>query len=527
MGGGYGGGYGGMGGGYGGMGGGYGGLGGGYGGMGNRGYGYSIPDEITRSTTAQTSQLLKNARAADDSNAFWTNHFAQENIDYAVIEDAVRRLGDEMRINKQLLNQNADQIVALVEAAIMSGNSRPWMYEALTLSLYLKGAPKAQVLRAALSAAEFCQDPIDLLNVGFVMRTALDMKQQAFPLYKQALENLPPKRELYAGTLRLANELFNEYKDEESLRWIGLAILSHEWEGVAGSKLSLEASDAMTMLHARMERLGRKEEAEQLAAEIRAAKIRDCVVTVEWTGDGGVDLMVCEPSNSLCWFKVPRTIAGGVLKNSFSTSGVKKISYICPRGFNGNYTLLLYKSWGNVSNDLVNVTVETNIIPGESTSKGVASRVVPEGIVIDFEVDSGRRTEPASEGELALVDRHMAEAQQNLNAMLWRLVDDATLGQAQEMRDTEGNPIVPAPQTMATPAPALNPVYNPTFVDYLPGPRFIGYRPEITVLDVGSTLTFEPTSFAVSPDRRYVLLRVEQQYNTLRSITDGEDVETY
>ena len=259
---------------------------------------YSVPDEITRSTTVQARQLLQATRSADDCNVFWTDYFAQENVDHGLIHEVVRQLSREMQTDRQ----NANQVIALVEAAILSGNAQPWMYEALTLSLYIKGAPKSQILRAALSAADFCQDPVDLLNVGFIMRTALDLERHAFPLYQQALENMPPQRELYAATLRLALELFDKYNDEESLRWIGLTILSQEWDGVLGNKLASDATDALAMLENRLKRQGRNESAQQLTLDIREAKLRDVIVTVEWTGNAGIDLIVREPSSSLCWF---------------------------------------------------------------------------------------------------------------------------------------------------------------------------------------------------------------------------------
>jgi hypothetical protein len=441
----------------------------------------------------------------------------------------------------------------------MNGNAQPWMYEALTLSLHLKGAPKAQVLRAALSAADFCESPSDLLNVGFVMRTALDMKQQAFPLYRQALESLPPKRDLYAATLRLAEELFSEYNDEESLRWIALAVISQEWDGALGNKLCQDANDVLTMLGNRMIKQERHEEAKQLAHEIRESKLRDCIVTIEWTGDAGIDLQVREPSNSLCWFGNPRSMSGGLLKrtpamvstrtsNQMSNQSlVKKVSYVCPKGFNGWYSLILNKSWGSLSNDLVKVTVETNVIPGEGKPEGVPVRMHPEGIVIDFELASGRRTESASVAELAAVDLQMSVVQRTVdrNAALWRLQDDGVLGQAippgaaAAAAGVGGVGLPPGvgaggagaagPLAGAGGAGAADAVAGAAagaaavgaeeiLTDYFYGSRYIGYTPEVDLLSVGTQLYMMPV--AVSPDRRYVFMRPSPNFNTIRSVSE-------
>jgi len=496
------------------------------------------------STATQTRQLLQDAQSTNNTNVFWTDYFAQENINPDVVRNVVRQLSKGIQTKKQY----ADQIVALVEAAIVNGNAQPWMYEALTLSLYLKGAPKNQILRAALSAADFCENPIDLLNVAYVMHTALDLKQHAFPLYRQALENMPPQREFYAAAFRLAEELFREQNDEESLRWIGLAILSQEWDGALGNKLLQDAEDALTMLGNRFMKQERKEEAQQLAQEIRETKLRDCVVTVEWTGDAGIDLMIREPSSAICWFKNPRSISGGLLKLSPVTnttkigalSDTKKISYVCPRGFNGIYSLVLHKSWGNLSNNLVKVAVETNVIPGESKPEGIAVPVASEGAVVDFVLESGRRTETVNEAELKVADMQMTVAQRvvDRNTALWRLADDGVLGQT--TNEPGGGTVAAGAGAGGTSggtggSGSNNQANNNSdgdtgntnvvvgesnFQDYWYGFRYVGYQPEVTVLPVGSSLNFDPYSIAVSPDRRYVLMRVQQSYNTLRGVTE-------
>ena len=526
------------------------------------------------STATQTRQLLQDAQSTNNTNVFWTDYFAQENINPDVVRNVVRQLSKGIQTKKQY----ADQIVALVEAAIVNGNAQPWMYEALTLSLYLKGAPKNQILRAALSAADFCENPIDLLNVAYVMHTALDLKQHAFPLYRQALENMPPQREFYAAAFRLAEELFREQNDEESLRWIGLAILSQEWDGALGNKLLQDAEDALTMLGNRFMKQERKEEAQQLAQEIRETKLRDCVVTVEWTGDAGIDLMIREPSSAICWFKNPRSISGGLLKLSPVTnttkigalSDTKKISYVCPRGFNGIYSLVLHKSWGNLSNNLVKVAVETNVVPGESKVEGIAVPVDSEGAIVNFVLESGRRTESVNEAELAVVDSQMNVARRTVdrNIALWRLADDSVLGQTRHIPHATIDGVIPwiLQERRAQPlqgsgsgssggggppgggggppgggggppgggsgppgggsgppgggsGPPGTIIIIPPIADWS-GPRYVGYQPEVTVLPVGSSLYFSPYDFAVSPDRRYVLMRVNQSYNALRGVTE-------
>ena len=185
--------------------------------------------------------------------------------------------------------------------------------------------------------------------------------------------------------------------------------------------------------------------------------------------------------------------------------------------------MIFHKSWGSLASDLVKVTVETSIVPGEGKSEGVAVRMEPEGVRIDFTLETGRRTESVSEAELAMVDRRMNVAQQavNRNATLWRLIDDGVLGQATEDGGTgttgtgigAGTGMGTGTATTGTTATPIVNVTNPSISDYLYGSRYVGYAPQITLVDVGTELYMPPV--AISPDRRYVLMNISQSFNTL------------
>ncbi|MDR0609713.1 MAG: hypothetical protein LBG58_06355 [Planctomycetaceae bacterium] len=530
---------GGMSGGYGGMSGGYGGMSGGYGG-GMGGGMWSIPDEIRKDAPAKTEQTvtesakakqtLVNAKTATNLPEFWDAFFSVNENNQALIKEIGYRLLDEMIAKKPV----EDQVIAFVESALLNDAGQPWMYEALALTLYRKGAPMREVERAVLSAADFCENPIDLMNVAFFMRT-LGMKQKAFPLYKQALEIMIPKQEFYSAAFRLGQELYDEFQDETSLRWIALAILAQEWESISGRKMSEKALNTLQNLEAKMQKNGRVEEALQLAAEVREARLRDCVVTIEWTGNAGLDLMVREPTDTYCWFASPRTLSGGILKTIPVTesgeiitgtlteqSGVKKISYICPKGFNGRYAVVLRKDWGDLANNMIKIAVETNIVPGEKGREGTAFQMKQEGIIVCFDLETGRRTESLEEGVLDVASLRMNVAQKQLarNNALKRLADDGVLGQiiggSSGSNEFGYNPLNPG---------------NGSSRNYYPynyGPSVVGYRPVITTLPQGAMLT---TNAVVSADRRYVRLSPSPQFTDIRSVFkynmaggDSEDI---
>ncbi|GHT45732.1 hypothetical protein FACS189454_05700 [Planctomycetales bacterium] len=508
-----------MGGGMGGMGGGMGGMGGGMGGGGM----YSVPDEVQRSVPAQAKLLLEEALKADVPADFWTNYFNEKKADNEVIKETVRRLVKRMRAKEKV----EDQVIALVNAALLNGQAEPWVYEALTLSLYLKGAPKQEIIRAALSAADFCDDPIDLMNIAFVMRSALGLKKEAFPLYQQALSLMTPKREFYSSTLRLAQELYHETGDEEAARWMGLAILSQEWDGALGAKLIQDASDLLTALSDKMRKQGRAGEAAQLDSEIKEAKLRDCVVTVEWTGDASVDLMVREPTDTYCWFINPRSMSGGLLKSPItvnpsqknSLAAVKKVVYVCPRGFNGMYSLLLQKEWGTPANNLVKISVDTNVIPGETNKEGKAFPMTSDGIVVNFALENGRRTESVAEGELAAADLQASIAKQidARNKALWRLKDDGILGQSNNSGSSNNSNSNSRSNRSGNNGNSSNSNSSSTrlptvFDNIFTNNPAVGYQPEIAFIQQGATLSGGQGMAVVSPDRCYVRLSLTPMF---------------
>ena len=101
---------------------------------------------------------------------------------------------------------------------------------------------------------------------------------------------------------------------------------------------------------------------------------RDCVVIVTWTGDGDVDVLVEEPSGTICSLRNPRTTAGGILlddairQSGRDSFGGRSMVYVCPKGFDGQYKMLIRRVWGNVTSGKVNVEVITHdLTPAPST----------------------------------------------------------------------------------------------------------------------------------------------------------------
>jgi len=122
------------------------------------------------------------------------------------------------------------------------------------------------------------------------------------------------------------------------------------------------------------------------------------------------------------------------------------------------------------------------------------------------------------------------------NTALLRLQDDGVLGQTTDANAAIGSPVTAANSaatnstaTNATNAntaqPAANPAPDegtfsryPAISDYLWGSRYVAYQPEITLLELGTNLYIPSGSVVVSPDRRYVLMRLSPEFNTLTGV---------
>lgn len=202
------------------------------------------------------------------------------------------------------------------------------------------------------------------------------------------------------------------------IEWACVGVLSQAW---TKDQKHVEAN-ARRIAQATYESLksaGDAEVAERFLSAIREAQIRDCYVKITWTGDADIDLVMKEPSGSICSIQSPRSEGGGVLVgDSFSRVGEKSVEgtsevYVCPQGYSGEYHLLLKRVWGKVTSGKVTV----HIVKHAGTDK---EEVIHENIplsdvaLVKFDIQDGRRAEPLA---IARVE-NVAKAQLNANRAL-------------------------------------------------------------------------------------------------------------
>ena len=499
-----------MGGGMGGGGGGMmgGGMGGGGGGAGGGGGFFAVEDDLRLSgskpavkqpiapaarapVAPQTPAAAAVAAADEDSNPIllklepgadvakvWEDHFTAHQPSSAAVRSTVRVL---MKTGKP------DQAAAVIMAALRHNQAQPWMYEALGLAMEMQGARVSEIERTLMSSVDFSTQPDDLLRVAeYMVKANLAggaLKQRALGLYHQVAKLQPARPDPYVLGLRLAQHI----NDVEGLKWSTLGILNQAWP----SEQKVIFDEAQRTAIGLLERLRvekRTAEADAFQAAMKAALVRDCVVTVSWSGDADVDLIVEEPAGTMCSFRVPRTTSGGVLiGDTFDkTTGLRTETYVCPIGFNGDYRMLAKRVWGKVIADTLTVEIINHQgAPNERRQRKVVP-VEKDQAAIAFNLQNGRRTESLEEIQVANAVQSQVDVGRHILA---QRIGNSDVGGT--------NP--------------FDPRTNPGF--YLRGA--VGYQPLIITLPTGTNMS---VTAVVSHDRRYVRVSAQPLFSTIPNV---------
>jgi hypothetical protein len=442
---------------------------------------FSVEDDLTvsaktggsASQSPQTNdEIPLQFEPGDDPEVAWQKYFATHEPDAAAVREAVRRLKDTKRL---------DHVIALIGAALRHGQAQPWMYEAMTIAMLAEGRSKEEIERAVMSAADFVEGSADLMYLG-VYLTRIGLDRRALAVFRQVAEIEPLRPEPYMHGLEAAQRL----NDLEGKQWATLGILSQAWTNDLAEvwKKGLRvAGDTLDQLRAEK----RTAEAKQFEAALDEAVRRDCVAIVSWTGDADVDLLVEEPSGTICSVRNPRTSAGGVmLGDGFSRFGRDSSEgyhevYVCPKGFDGKYRLLARRVWGKVTAGKVSVEVCTHY-RGKNAVR-ICKRIPLENdeALVVFDLKDGRRKEQLREHQVVnAAIGQMALGRQVLAQQLANAVDPQVLGSL-----------------------ALSRAGGESGIGSLlfRGSGAVGYQPVIITLPEGANMS---ATAVISADRRYV-----------------------
>ncbi|MEZ6055376.1 MAG: hypothetical protein R3C01_01605 [Planctomycetaceae bacterium] len=392
------------------------------------------------------------------------------------------------RLVDRLLKEKQHQHVeAVIQSALTYGQSQPWMYEALAVSMEEQGRPAAEIERVVMSIADF--GPADYQSMMFSARYLANLNRNAAALRacRSAAQILPERPESYVLGLALARK----EKDVPSIEWAASGVLQHVWTRNY-QEIHREAENVVLDTRQMLVKDGRQEEAQQLEATMKVARSRDIVASLVWTGTGDLDLIVEEPSGSICSFENPDSPGGGVLTRDGFGPDAKNCreEYICAAGQSGDYRFRVRHSSGDIAGKRGTLTIVRHAGTPQET---ITTRIITIGAeepVVRMVLEEGRRTTP----------RQVSTARIDLPREPKKFAGQKQIGR--------GVILQTAAEFEADRAEAATRRFQRAGA--------FGFNPVITLIPDGITMTAAPI---ISPDRRYVRIAINPIFSTVTSVS--------
>ena len=300
-------------------------------------------------------------------------------------------------------NNNPEGVCSMILGAFANGQRQYWMHESLVLAMEIAGKPKSEIERALMSAVDLSSDDNDvLLAANYMVKNG--MEHRALRLLKSFARANPTRHEPYVLGLRTAKRIYSL----EGMMWATEGIFAQEWPD--HPEVVREAQAISKGVKSTLKQEGRIKELQAYDLRLKAAKERDCYIEVKWTGDADLDLYVVEPGGTICSRVQKRTTAGGImLGDKFSESpdksGATVERYVLPRGFAGDYQLVIKRAWGEVTSGKAVVSIYNHYRSPFEASMTREVKLADEGARVAFQLDRGRRTDSLMEHEIQTVAR--------------------------------------------------------------------------------------------------------------------------
>jgi hypothetical protein len=500
----------------GGMMGGMGGMGGGMGGMGMGGMGmggmgggmFAVQDDlilgprkkaaspvaIEPQTSVQPSagHVIRPERQAGQSLEDAWNAYFQALLDASEDEQLAVRASVRTTARHLMNQEQFEEAIAMLRAALGHGFPQPWMYEGLALALQATDAPLEEIERAMMSVVDFATNMDDILVAAEYM-THLGLDRRALELFREVAATQPLRPEPYLRGLAAAQRM----DDEHGIMWACKGILRQAWP-IDQQSMAEHAFRVARATFEKMKTEGRQEQAERFEKEVAQAMVRDCVIRITWTGEADLDLYVEEPGGTICSAMNPRTPSGGVmLGDNFARPGGASAEgyseyYVCPEGFSGEYRLVVKRVWGQPSAGKVTVEVATHLGSEREQVIGRQISIGKNDSAVAFELADGRRQEPLNAEQIANVARSQeAIARAIVTQQLASYESsDATLDYRRSVQQAQRDGRLPR--------------------------RNVGVRPEITQLPEGTQFG---SMAVISADRRYVRVTPFPNFTGIGEVT--------
>lgn len=281
-------------------------------------------------------------------------------------------------------------VIAVIEAAILAGQSQTWMYEVLAGAMQVTGRPQADIERVLLSGVDFTAVDVPNMLFSAAYLTRYGLRSRALQIYRQASSLAPWRAEPYVLGLKLAREA----KDPEALEWAATGILTQAWMKDHES-LHHQAEEAVAEAEQLFQKQGNAERLKQFHDQIASARQRDLVLKLTWNGDADLDLVVEEPLGTVCSRQNKYSRGGGVLVHDGVGPKPKDAYelYVCPVASTGDYRVTVRYLFGNVVAKQAKLTIIRHQGTPEESSTSQSIQIAGEETVVRLGLKAGRRTE--------------------------------------------------------------------------------------------------------------------------------------
>jgi len=464
-------------------------MGGGGGGM------FAVEEDLSLGTKKEPAKAEAPAAASRPSlpkvtgkrlteKGSWDKFFETKKVEISKAQDETQlrqMLADVRQTTRELVAaKKFGEVRTLLQASLKHGLVESWMYEAMGLAIQADpAAPADELERALMSAIDLAGNEEQVLYIAEYMARC-GLKARALKLYQQVAKLSPGRTEPYLQGLTLAKSL----NDISGIKWACVGILSQSWSK-EDQKIGEDAYRIAKSTYESLLKENRKPEAVAFNKAVEAALVRDVVVRVNWTGDADVDMMVVEPSGTICSMRSPRSTSGGVFfgdasaaDQGTSAEGYTEM-YACGESFDGQYRVLLRNAWGLPTAKKVTVTVFMHYGTDKQTFEQQLVDLGDKDALVLFELKNGRRKE-------ALPDAQVAQVAKVQNAF-----NRAILAQQMGQFSNSG-----AAQNFN----GMQRLMAANGLGFF-GRGAVGYRPVIISLPEGANFS---TTAVISADRRYV-----------------------
>jgi hypothetical protein len=283
-------------------------------------------------------------------------------------------------------------------------NAEAWMYEALALAMdHNKRNPEA--IKSALGYGGFLakksRDVAQLTTAADVLylrgyyepfEVQVGKEKELVgvgPLVDLAAQVAPHLPEPHMMSVNLAQKTNDPERMASSIE----SLLAIGWPNI-DEVIRFQARREAEKMAESLRKSDRTAEADKLLAQVTESEGRDVFVRLSWKGDADLDLSVFEPLGATAYHPYRRTVFGGCLVKEGRGELHAEEVYVCPRGFDGDYTIRVATIYNNPDAPVKQATLEVITHEGMAGEHKETRTVVlskPEPVVAHL--SGGRRKE--------------------------------------------------------------------------------------------------------------------------------------